>query len=421
MEEIFQFIRNGNTEAALDALESKRSTYPTHTQKAIVLLKAAWINLKNQQQMGLISTEEAERIHNRINLGTLDVGQDISSNGGGHNINLQGINADLLNEQTEKIVLQIEQATFHQVSGNQVQVGKADNVVVGSGNTITTKVNKGWGIVQYTLLILVISILGLGGWYAFQQIGNSTDNILLSLSTIQADINALAKKDSAVKNAFNDEIKEELNKGWEALQSKDLNGAIVHLSNVAEVAPAPRLLLQLGLAYREYKQEIQAEQYILKAFEADPGLKQEYIRSLRGQRINLLNITNGGSLVKASDGGMEQLLHHFNAYSGAFPCEAVFAFGDKMPATFDLFQVYVKETHGYNARHFELSVADAPTGPFKTIKSFETENAFLSGGFQDFSFPPVTARYLKMKMLDTHGQTNFGWVGDIRLMGMLTD
>lgn len=421
MEEIFQFIRNGNTEAAIDALESKRSTYPTHTQKAIVLLKAAWINLKNQQQMGLISSEEAERIHNRINLGTLDVGQDIASNGGGLNINLQGIHTDLLNEKTEKIVQQIEQATFHQVSGNQVQVKKADNVVVGSGNTITTKVNKGWGIVQYSLLVLGISLLGFGGWYAFQHIGNSTDNIFLSLSNIQADIDALARKDSGVKNAFNDEIKEELSKGWKALQSNDLNGAVVHLSKVAEVAPAPKLLLQLGLAYRQYKQEIQAEQYILKAFAGDPGVKQEYIHSLRGQRINLLNITNGASLVKASDGDMEQLIHHFNAFSGAFPCEAVFAFGNGAPATFDQFQVYVKETNGYNARHFELSVADAPAGPFKVVKSFETENAFLAGGFQEFSFPPVTARYLKLKLLDTHGGTNFGWVGDIRLMGILKD
>ncbi len=419
MEEIFQFVQNGQTEAALDWLESRRSTYVPHAQKAIVLLRAAWIHLKNQQQLGLISGEEAERIHNRINMGVLDVGQDIAWKGGGQNINLQGIETDLANEATLQIVQQIEKGEFHMAGGHQVRVGQADNVVIGSGNTITTRVNKGWGVAQYASVLLGILLLGWGGWYALRHMGRSADSMLLSLSAIQADIDALAEKDASVQTAFNEALKTELDQGWNALQGNRLTDAIVHLSKVAEVAPAPRLLLQLGLAYRRDHQENQAERYILKAFESDPALKKEYIQSLAGQRINLLNVTNGAALVRATDGGMEQLLHYFSAYSGAFPSEAIFAFGNGKPATFDLFQIYIKEVHQYNPRLIELSAADAVEGPYRLVKTIETENAFLAGGFQEFSFPPVTAPFVKMRVLDTHGKTTFGWIGEIRLMGAL--
>src|SRR2546429_2483953 len=50
---------------------------------------------------------------------------------------------------------------------------------------------------------------------------------------------------------------------------------------------------------------------------------------------------------------------------------------------------------------FELLVAnDAPNGTFRSIGKFQTSNAKMmsTGGWQDFKFPPVTAKYLKVRL-----------------------
>ena len=414
-----KLIQSGRTEEALDQLEEHRSQYPANTQKAMVVLKAAWINVKSQQQMGLISYEEAERTHNRINLGILNVGQDIDLNGGGHNINLNGINNDLLNEQTAAIVQRIEKGEYNTVSRNKVQVGKAENVILGSGNTITTKVHKGWGILQYGVLLIAMSGLGFGGWYAFKNLDASAEGIMFSLSKIRADIELLADNDSAVKSAFNEDIEKELDKGWADLQSGNTYSAILHLKSVAEVAPAPKLLLQLGLAYRKDKQENFAQSYMLKAFEKSPALKKEYVESLKGKRMNLLDITAGASIVTASDKDLEGLIYGSNTVSGTIPCEATYAFGNNGSATFDQFQLRIDQTHYYNPKHIELYTADSPNGVFKKLTSITTVNAFTAGNFQIFPFPATTAKYFKIKVLDTHGGGIFGFVGEIKLMGKL--
>jgi len=140
MEKYKQLIASGETEAALNLLMEQRDQHSANTSKAIVVLKAAWTNLKKQRIQGTIAPEEAERVSNRINMGILNVVQDMDIQGEGHTINLYGINTDLLNEQTSAIVQQIENAHHHIVRDNNIQVGQAENVVVGSGNTITTKI-----------------------------------------------------------------------------------------------------------------------------------------------------------------------------------------------------------------------------------------------------------------------------------------
>lgn len=418
MEKLKQLIAEGRTEAALNLLMEQRNQHSANTSKAIVVLKAAWTNLQRQNNTGTIAPEEAERTSNRINMGILNVLQDMEIQGEGNTINLYGINADLLNEQTSAIVQEIENAHYDTVNDNQVQVEQAENVVVGSGNTITTKVNKGWGIFQYSFLVLILAVLGYGGWYAFSSLTASNDNVLFSLSEVRANIALLAKNDDAVRIAFDPSVRKQLEAGWEDLANGNFQDAIYKLEEVAKVAPAPKLLLEIGLAYRKNKDEFHSEKYFLMAFEKSPELKKEYIETLRGKKIDLLDRTAGTRLVSATDQDWGYTLEYDNYFSGKVPTEAVFGFGNGFPATVDQLEVAVKETNTSTPKNIELYSANSPNGPFKKITTIEVQNLYTEGLFQKFPFPPTTNKYFKIKVLDVY-DGNFMTIQDIKLMGTL--
>jgi hypothetical protein len=84
--------------------------------------------------------------------------------------------------------------------------------------------------------------------------------------------------------------------------------------------------------------------------------------------------------------------------------QAVFAFQEERPATFDTFRVLIPGA-GSNLNEFALFVADeAPTGPFRLLGKFSTMNAKIvpTQGYQEFKFPVVTAKYLKVQLLSGH-------------------
>ena len=419
MEKYKQLIAKGETEIALNLLMEQRDQHSANTSKAIVVLKAAWTNLKQQQMLGTIAPEEEARVSNRINMGILNVVQDMEIQGEGNTINLYGINTDLLNEQTSAIVQQIENAQYNTVSDNEIQVEQAENVVVGSGNTITTKVNKGWGIFQYSFLLLILGILGFGGWYAFSSLATSNENVMFSLSEVRANIELLAKKDNAVRIAFDPSVRKQLESGWEDLANGNFQDAIYKLEEVAKVAPAPKLLLEIGLAYRKNKDEFHSEKYFLMAFEKSPELKREYIESLRGTKIDLLDRTAGTTLVSASEQALEYVLECDNFFSGRVPAEAVFGFGNGLAATVDQLEVAIEKVNGDNPKNIELYSASSPNGPFKKITRVQTQNLYTEGLFQKFPFPPTTNKYFKIKVLDVYNSGTFTSIPDIKLMGTL--
>ena len=80
---------------------------------------------------------------------------------------------------------------------------------------------------------------------------------------------------------------------------------------------------------------------------------------------------------------------------------AVYGFKGDRTATFDTVRIYIGETSGTNIKTVELLVAsDSPTGPFKSAGKVETQNIRMAktGGWQEFRFAPVTAKYIKCKM-----------------------
>jgi hypothetical protein len=133
----------------------------------------------------------------------------------------------------------------------------------------------------------------------------------------------------------------------------------------------------------------------------------------------------GGMLVRKSspDDPQDYVAHLFQPGE-----EAIFAFKEERPATFDTFSVLIPQA-GKNLKEFELFVADeSPTGPFRSIGKFETINAKVVAkkGYQEFKFPAVTAKYLKVKLLTGHEQGEKRreqgmFLYEFRLLGMLQE
>ena len=140
-------------------------------------------------------------------------------------------------------------------------------------------------------------------------------------------------------------------------------------------------------------------------------------------RTNLLLQANGGEVLVApndlwlgTNDGKEDRVTWFDTDS-----EAVYGFKDERPATFDTFSVLIPASSPYNLKDFELLVGDdSPTGTFRSIGRFSTLNVkLMKTPYQEVKFEPVTAKYLKVKLLLPHSgkQGNEIHLFEFRLMG----
>ena len=141
------------------------------------------------------------------------------------------------------------------------------------------------------------------------------------------------------------------------------------------------------------------------------------------QRTNLLAPKNGGQVVAASTAEWALLIDG-QEEAGVWidGGEGVFAFKDDRPATFDTFAVFVPGSDKTNLKSFELLGGDdSPTGSFTSIGTFATQNTRLfKSPYQEFHFPPVTARFLKFRSLGSHaGNTGAVRAYEFQLFGDL--
>lgn len=142
--------------------------------------------------------------------------------------------------------------------------------------------------------------------------------------------------------------------------------------------------------------------------------------------VNLLASDRGGQLIAASGNdwlGTIDGKEDFNQISRGLTTqsEAVYAFQDERSARFDRFGIFIPGTDDNIVKEFELSTGNArPTGPFEPIGRFQTQNVKLfKTPYQQFEFPQVTAKYLKLKLLSTHGGSQHPNVPEVQLYGEL--
>jgi hypothetical protein len=136
--------------------------------------------------------------------------------------------------------------------------------------------------------------------------------------------------------------------------------------------------------------------------------------------INLLAADQGGqALVVPNDEWFKPISGNETVYAGVgVNQEAVYAFMDEKPAAFSKFSVLIPGQSGYNPKQIELLVADdSPTGTFRSVGIVETVNAkIVKSPYQELSFSETTAKYVKIKILASHGGGNVS-LGQIRLLG----
>jgi hypothetical protein len=141
----------------------------------------------------------------------------------------------------------------------------------------------------------------------------------------------------------------------------------------------------------------------------------------QGRRVNLLAAENGGEMVvAASERWLSTVDGKEDTYAWVDNGEAVFAFKDGRAATFDLFAVLIPGTADGNLREFELLAGDdGPTGHFDSIGVFATQNLrVMKNPYQEFRFPAVKAKYLKVRSLKPHGaESGAALAYEFRLLG----
>jgi Mg-chelatase subunit ChlD len=141
--------------------------------------------------------------------------------------------------------------------------------------------------------------------------------------------------------------------------------------------------------------------------------------------IDLLAQKNGGEVLAAptdlwpfTNSGKEQEIYWFRLGE-----EGVFGFKDGRPGTFSKFAVLIPRTADWNPKEIELLVGDeGPTGQFRSLGTFTTQNIkLMKSPYQEFTFPEVTTKYVKVKLVSNYGNGNGVELWQLRLPGKLAE
>jgi hypothetical protein len=141
--------------------------------------------------------------------------------------------------------------------------------------------------------------------------------------------------------------------------------------------------------------------------------------------INLIDVRAGALIVAANESGWKDYIFgRANPYCSVVSTNGfvTFAFRDERQARFDRLGIFVEATSGYNVKTVELyASSESDQGPFQKIGTFVVPNFRNERQpFHEFTFAPVTARYVKLVALNwQEGAGPNGNVCTMQLMGML--
>jgi hypothetical protein len=158
---------------------------------------------------------------------------------------------------------------------------------------------------------------------------------------------------------------------------------------------------------------------------APSGVKAMTAKQSGSRVMNLLSAEHGGHVVVGTNDSWRQTIDGDEKSwqyidIGVAGSWAVFAFKDEKPASFDTFKVLIAGAESWNLNEFELLAGnDSPTGNFEPIGKFRTQNVrFFNDPYQEFKFPPAKARYLKVRVISSHGFSSVG-AYEFQLIGTL--
>lgn len=416
---IQQVLASGQTEMALQQLMQLSEQTNPETRQSAILLRAAWESQEQQAINGTLSFEEANAQRNRINQGALSLLADIESDGHVSGPVKNGLHSDLYNSQTAAL-MQVYDNDKTSLQGAHINADDGASVIIGEGNTVHKKTYHALGIRQFGTILLVLVLLGGGGYFVYKQLNTGQDKSYASLSDIQKELSVLAdlnKNLGAKLEKDRPEIEALLEKGLKAMREKDYATSIQYLEKAAETTPASTIYQNIAYAYEQLGKTDKAQENLNKAKGINPNIDvQKSAGELKGKRINLIAPENGGKLMAATSDVVLTLTDgNLNTGYGVGRLFGVYAFKDGKMAKFDQFETYVPSTGGSGPHQIELFYGnESPTGNFVSIAVFEPYNGLLTETpFQKFNFPAVTAKYVKIK------NDGYRSVYEFRLMGTL--
>lgn len=406
-EKLHHLITTGETYEALTQLAAWAKDQNAEWRQAALLLQASWSHNETQLFSGVISNEEAARTRNRIMQGVLQLIESIKSGVSNPKEVFDQLQHDFYNEAIAK-EMKHNQANL---SGNDIHIKDSSDVLIGSGNTIRKKVFTAFGIRQFAFIALLLVVLLAGGYYISQNLLNKQDDTYISLQAIHKEMRILADLNGSAGariEANKASIETQLSKGMQALQAKDYAMSVQYLERVAEQAPLASVHQNLAFAYQQLGDSKKVRENLAAAKKINPDLDVSFTYTqLKGKRINLIALENGGKMLAASQESAKDLINGDTYYSNYLDKSAwaVFGFKDGRAATFDQFGFYVASSSNDNIQTFELLYGnDSPTGKFITIGKYKIFNGFLSETpFQPFQFPKVTAKYFKFQLIEKQG------------------
>lgn len=416
VQSIKQVLASGQTELALQQLLQLTENTNPETQQSAILLRAAWEYQERQAINGTLSFEEANLQRNRINEGALSLLADIESDGNVSRQVQNGLQNDLYNSQTAAL-MQVYDNDKITLQGTNINADDDASVIIGEGNVLHRKTYNALGIRQFGTLLLILLLLSGGGYFVYKQLHKGQDASYASLSDIQKELSTLADLNKNLGDKLEKDrpqIEALLEKGIKAMQGKDYATSIQYLEKAATIMPASTIYQNIAYAYEQLGKTNKAQENLNKAKDINPNINlQKSAGELKGRRINLLAPESGGKMVaatsdlvvKLTDGSLDRAFG-----DGRF---GVYSFKDGKTARFDQFETYVPSAVG--EQQIELFYGnESPTGNFISIGVFKPYDGLLTETpFQQFTFPPVSAKYVKVK--------KDGWadIFEIRLMGTL--
>jgi len=154
----------------------------------------------------------------------------------------------------------------------------------------------------------------------------------------------------------------------------------------------------------------------------------EYAQEMAGRDINVLAAEFGGQLIAASDQKFSLLIDGIGGEVGKSlsvqpPKEGIFGFRDGKTALIKKVATPILEASDKNCKTIEIYASQtSPTSGYEKVGAFETTNLVFAGNpYQEYVFEePVRAKYLKVKVIDTHGMY-YCYFHEFQAIGTLED
>lgn len=417
---IRQTLASGQTETALQHLMQLAENAGQETQQSAILLRAAWENQEQQAINGTLSFEEADAQRSRITQGALRLLADIESDGQVSGAVGAGIQKDLYNSQTAAIMQQMYDNDQTTLQGTRIHADDGASVIIGEGNTVHKKTYHALGMRQFGILLLVLVVLGGGGYFVYSKLSTAQDKSFASMSDIQKELSILADLNKNIGTKLEKdkaEIDLLLEKGLAALRDKDYATSILYLEKAAALTPASTIYQNIAFAYEQLGKPDKAQENKSKAMEINPNMT--FSRSaahLKDKRINLLTPENGGTPLVYSTPGAE-FFTDGDIHTTRNVNMVVYGFKDGKRAKFDQFATYVPGSEPHSTHEVEILYGnDSPTGQFTSIGIFKPFNGHIvATPFQPYNFPEVTAKYVQFKLRLTGSSRTY----ELQLWGVL--